>query len=574
MSSTSTWFALRNPAFCRVWLAGLLAGTVVSTQDMTATWLMHDLDASPLFLSLMATASSAPFFLCTLPAGAIADIVNRRLVIVSAVLWQGACVALLALGAWTHLVNVHSLLACIFALGIGLALGAPVWGAIVPDIVGKDELPSAVTLGGVQINLSGIVGPSLGGFLLPLLQAPLLISLNALAFVIVALVILPLTPRKKHPAELRENLTESFISSLRYARNSRRMKIILFRNILFSLVISIVPALLPVIALKEMDCSATQLGLVFTSVAVGSLAGALIALPYLRRRISANAITSIAMAIVAVAMLAMAFIRQVPALMACAALAGVAWALAGSEIWVAGQRVMPGWVRGRMSAFLIMLGQGSMAVGALFWGTGVAHAGLNVTFAAAAPIALVGLALGHRFSINFAAEASVEAAPLDHLHDLSMVPRPDDGPIRITIEYAIANEHRERFRVLMQEVQATCRRNGAFQCRLDESLDQPGLFHLEYLVSSWAEHLRQNRRMTVDETRIFGMAWNLHSGESAPIIRHFLSTQRIMQLPGFGLSGRTFADTSSSSSPSLIITSPRQPHDRFEPAAQRLMRTG
>ena len=124
----------------------------------------------------MATASSAPFFLFTLPAGAIADIVNRRLVIVSAVLWQGACVALLALGAWTHLVNVHSLLACIFALGIGLAFGAPVWGAIVPDIVGKDELPSAVTLGGVQINLSGIVGPSLGGFLLPLLQAPLLIS--------------------------------------------------------------------------------------------------------------------------------------------------------------------------------------------------------------------------------------------------------------------------------------------------------------------------------------------------------------------------------------------------------------
>ena len=270
-------------------------------------------------------------------------------------------------------------------------------------------------------------------------------------------------------------------------------------------------------------------------------------------------------------MLAMAFIRQVPALMACAALAGVAWALAGSEIWVAGQRVMPGWVHGRMSAFLIMLGQGSMAVGALFWGTGVAHAGLNVTFAAAAPIALVGLALGHRFSINFAAEASVEAAPLDHLHDLSMVPRADDGPIRITIEYVIANEHRERFRVLMQEVQATCRRNGAFQCRLDESLDQPGLFHLEYLVSSWAEHLRQNRRMTVDETRIFGMAWNLHSGESAPIIRHFLSTQRLMQLPGFGLSGRTFADTSSSSSPSLIITSPRQPHDRFEPAAQRMM---
>jgi Transmembrane secretion effector len=202
-----------------------------------------------------------------------------------------------------------------------------------------------------------------------------------------------------------------------------------------------------------------------------------------------------------------------------------------------------------------MLGQGSMAVGAVFWGTGVAHAGLKVTLVAAAAIALVGLAFGHRFSINFAAGASVEAAPLDHLHDLPKVPEADDGPIRITIDYAIANEHREQFRLLMQEVQATFRRNGAFQCGLDESLDQPGLFHLEYQVSTWAEHLRQNSRMTVDESRVFSMAWNLHSGDSQPIVRHFLSTQRFMQLPGFGISGRTFADTSSLSSPNLIATS-------------------
>jgi hypothetical protein len=149
------------------------------------------------------------------------------------------------------------------------------------------------------------------------------------------------------------------------------MKIILFRNALFALVISIVPALLPVIALKEMQLSAAQLGLVFTCVGVGSLAGAVMALPYLRARISANAITSIAMAIVAGVLIAMAFIRQVPALMICTALAGVAWALAGTEIWVAGQRVMPGWVRGRMNSFQIVLGQGSIAVGAVIWGTGV-----------------------------------------------------------------------------------------------------------------------------------------------------------------------------------------------------------
>jgi len=550
--STSTWFALRNPVFCRLWLAGMLSGTFVSAQDVTATWLMHYLGASSFSLSLMATAASAPFFLFTLPAGAIADIVNRRVVIVSAVLWQAACSALLAIAAWTDFATTPFVLGCIFALGIGLAFGAPVWGAIVPDIVSKDELPSAITLGGVQLNLSGIVGPALGGLLLPLFGAPLLISINAMTFVVVALVVMQWKPRQTQSTRLRENFTESFIGSLRYARNSQRMKTILFRNVLFSIVISVIPALLPVIALRECDSSAAQLGLIFTCVGVGSLVGAVFVLPFLRQRISPNAIISTAMAIIMVVLLTMAFIRQVPSLMVSATFAGAAWALAGSEIWVAGQRVMPGWVRGRMNSFLIMIGQGSMAAGAVVWGTGAANLGLDLTLAAAAAIALTALALGHRFSINFATEAVVDAATISHQHEFPVAPEHDDGPVTVTIEYSIANNDRERFRILMQEVQAICRRNGAFQCRLDESLDQPGLFRLEYIVSTWAEHLRQNMRMTIDETEVFKKVWELQVGYSEPVVRHFLSTERFMHLPSFGFSGRTFMNTSRMPKPRLV----------------------
>ena len=553
--STSTWFALRNPVFFRLWLATLLSGTFVSSQDVVATWLMHYFGASSFWLSLMATAASAPFFLFTLPAGAVADIANRRTVIISAVLWQAAWSVILAIGAWTEIFTPGAVLACIFALGIGLAFGAPVWGAVVPDVVNKEELPSAITLGGVQLNLSGIVGPALGGFLLPLLGAPLVISLNAMAFVLVALVVMQWRPRQTAASRLRENFTESFIGSLRYARNSRRMKIILSRNVLFSFVISVIPALLPVIAIRECACSAAQLGLIFACVGVGSLVGAVFVLPYLRARITPNAITSISMAIMVLVLLAMSFARAVPHLMVSTTFAGVAWALAGSELWVAGQRVMPGWVRGRMNAFLIMLGQGSMALGAVLWATGVANLGLAITFAAAAAIALVVLAVGHRYSINFAAEAQVEEAPLDHAHDLAVVPDPDEGPITITIDYQIDSGDREEFRLLMQEVQAACRRNGAFQCRLDESLDHHGLFRLEYLVSTWADHLRQNMRMTVEETSAFNKSWNLHAGDSEPVVRHFRSTQRFMHLPGFGFSGRTFMNTSRMPKPRLVAVS-------------------
>ena len=556
MKSTSTWFALRNPVFRRLWLASMLSGTFVSSQDLASTWLMHDLGASSFSLSLMATAASALFFLFTLPAGAVADIANRRAVIISAVLWQGACSAFLALGAWTRVIETNTVLACIFALGIGLAFGAPAWGAIVPDIVTKDELPSAITLGGVQLNLSGIVGPALGGLLLPFLGAPLLISINAVTFLIVTFAVLQWKPRQMESIGLRENFTESFISSLRYARNSWRMKTILFRNLLFALVISVVPALLPVIALKEMQLSAAQLGLVFTSVGVGSLVGAVFALPYLRQHISSNAIISIALVIMTVVLLVIALIKQLPALMACAAFAGVAWALAGSELWVAGQQVMPGWVRGRMNAFQIMLGQGGIALGAVLWGTGVAHVGLDLTLGVAAVLALAVLALGHRFSINFAADASSEAAPLNPLHDFPVSPQLADGPITVTIKYCIASEDRQQFSTLMQDVQAAFRRNGAFHCRLDECLEQPGLFRLEYVISTWAEHLRQNMRLTVDERQAIDKAWAMHAGDAEPMIRHYLATQRSEHLHGYGFLGRTFAHTSSSARPRLVATAP------------------
>jgi MFS family permease len=551
-NSSSTWFALRNPVFCRLWLATLLSGTFVSSQDVTATWLMHYLGASPFWLSLMATAASAPFFLFTLPAGAVADIVNRRTVIIGAVLWQAAWSVILALGAFADTVSPSAVLACIFALGIGLAFGAPVWGAVVPDIVNKEELPSAITLGGVQLNLSGILGPALGGFLLPLLGAPILISFNAFAFVLVALVISQWKPREAQAKRLRENFTESFMSSLRYARHSQRMKVILFRNVLFSGVISAIPALLPIIALRACACSASQLGLIFACVGVGSLGGAMFVLPSLRKRFSANTIVSISVAILLLVYLSMAIVRTVPALMVSTVFAGIAWSLAGAELWVAGQRIMPSWVRGRMNAFLIMLGQGGMALGAILWATGVANVGLDWTFAGASLLALVVLGLGLRFSINFAVEAHVDEAPLEYDHKLEILPNHDEGPITITIDYLIANDDREQFRVLMQEVQAAFRRNGAFQSRVDESLDQSGLFRFEYQVSTWAEHLRQRMRMTVDETEAYRKACDLHCGESEPVVRHFRSTQKVMHLPGFGFSGRTFVNTSRVPKPRMM----------------------
>jgi len=379
---------------------------------------------------------------------------------------------------------------------------------------------------------------------LPFLGVPLLISVNTMTFLIVAVAVWQWRPRKDERLELRESFVESFIASLRYARHSHGMKIVLFRNVLFSLVISIIPALLPVIALKELQLSAAQLGFVFTCLAIGSLVGAVFALPYLRANTSQNAITSISMMIMICVLLTLALLRQLPSLMVCAFLAGVAWSLAGSELWVAGQRVIPGWVRGRMNAFQIMLGQGGIAIGALIWGSGVTQAGPTLTFSAAAILGVAVLAIGHRVSINFAAEASVDAAPFTADWNFPACPDHDDGPVTVTIKYTIAKEDREKFYALMQGVQAAIRRNGAFDCRLDESLDDPGLFRLEFQLSTWADHLRQTNRMTVDDRNVFNDAWDLHATDSAPLVHYYLSSQKCVFPNNFGFAGRTFSTTS------------------------------
>ena len=113
----------------------------------------------------------------------------------------------------------------------------------------------------------------------------------------------------------------------------------------------------------------------------------------------------------------------------------------------------------------------------------------------------------------------------------------------MTVEYSIADENRQRFQILMQEVQAAFRRNGAFHCRLDECLERPGIFRLEFIVSTWAEHLRQNMRLTVDETKAIDAAWDMHTGDSDPVVRHYLASQRAVRLYGYGISGRTFSGT-------------------------------
>jgi MFS family permease len=358
MKRSSTWTALSNPAFRRLWIATVISGTCVAAHDSAATWMMNVFTGSPFLISLMSTVASLPFFLFTLPAGALADQVDRKKLICFINVGLAAIAGGLAVLGWLHLLNPCLILGSVFCIGIGFAFNAPAWTSILPQVVSDEELPSATILSGLQFNISGIIGPALGGLLIPLAGANFVFVLNAACFFLVVLAV----RQWRQPSVLAklpsERFFESFTTAIRYARNARGFQVMLARNFLFALFISVVPALMPVVGLKVLHLSSSNLGLLFTSMGAGSVLGAVFIIPWLRARFSSDCLAFLANLLLASVYVFMAFVCQTELFFVVAALAGVGWTLSASESWVAAQRAIPTWARGRLNAMVIMISQG------------------------------------------------------------------------------------------------------------------------------------------------------------------------------------------------------------------------
>jgi MFS family permease len=402
MNKSSTWTALGNPAFRKLWIATVISGTCVAAHDNAATWVMNSSTGSPFLISLMSTVASLPFFLFTLPAGALADRVDRQKLICLINVGLAATALGLTVLGWLHLLNACLLLISVFCIGVGFAFNAPAWTSIVPQVVSDEELPSAATLSGLQFNISGIIGPALGGLLIPLAGANFIFALNASCFFLVVLAIRQWKQPSAPAKVASERFFKSFGMIIRYARNAPGFQVVLARNFLFALFISVVPALMPVVGLKVLHLSSSNLGLLFTSLGAGSVVGAVFIIPWLRARLSPDCRTLFANLLLALVYAFLAFVRQTELFFIVAALAGVGWTLSASELWVAAQRAMPTWARGRLNAMVIMISQGAMALGGVIWGSAATIAGASSTLLWAAVLFVGSLVLARRLSINVA----------------------------------------------------------------------------------------------------------------------------------------------------------------------------
>ena len=531
MATKSTWLALRQPTFRTLWIASLFSGCCVSAHDTAAIWLMSKLGASSLQLSLMSTAAALPFFLFTLPAGSLADTADRKRMLMATNVWLAFSAALLAIVGWSGRINPILILGGVFLIGIGFAFSAPAYSASVVDLVGKEELSSAVTLGGVQLNLSSIIGPAFGGTLVSMIGPYWVFFMNSAGFFLIALAVL--SWQRSYCRLPLEKFAESLIGAVRYVRYTPGIQVVLARNLLFAIFIAAIPALMPVVALKRLQLGSGSLGLVFTCMGIGSLMSAVVLLPLGRARVSPNVLTLAANMLLCVVFLLLAMARSEVLLFLVAAAAGIAWTLAASELWVAAQRSMPEWARGRLNAVHMVVSQGGMALGGIGWGLVVAISNVEIAFfAAAAALFSVSLLL-RPLSIDFTETLDLEPSPLPkRFHRFPRFPKPEDGPVAISIDYHVAEQNRERFLEAMSDVRSLMLRNGASSWLLEEDLENPNRFRMEMLVDSWSEHLRQHDRITRLEKEALEKAASYHLGEKPVRTKHFLSVDRDVFLLG------------------------------------------
>jgi MFS family permease len=526
----SAWSPLSQTLFRSLWLAAVASNIGTWMHNVGADWLMTSLAPSPLMVGLMQTAENAPLFLLALPAGALADIVDRRRLLLYTQAWM--LVSAVALGLLTlfGLTTPLVLLLLIFSLGLGSALNAPAWQAIVPELVPRPELPAAVSLNSVAFNIARAVGPALGGFVVAAVGSWAVFMLNSLSFIGVLFVLYRWRREPVESISPTERVVGAMRAGLRYVRHDPGLRAVLVRTGVFVSFASALWAMMPLVARQQLGLGAFSYGVLLGGLGAGAILAAFV-LPALRRRVSVNALTVCGTLVFAATTAALATVRIFSLLCVAMIFGGVAWMALMSSFNVSAQALVPAWVRARALAIYLLVFFGGMALGSAFWGTVATHVGVSDALLCASAALVLGNAAAYFFPLPSGEELDLE--PSLHWSDPVLIsqPKPEDGPVLVTVEYQIEPQHAGEFAAAMQEVKRIVRRDGATRWGLFTDPARPGHYVETFLVESWAEHMRQHARHTKEDRAAQDRARSFHSGDSSPVVTHLIAE-------GFSKGGR------------------------------------
>jgi MFS family permease len=519
-ASQSALAPLRRGGFRAVW--GALGGTqlVIWMNTVGAATVIASVSSSPTLLALVQTAISLPGVLLALLAGAVADIIDRRRLALGAQLFMLAATATLAVLTFTDTVSAAAVLGLTFVLGAGMAMTFVVYQALTPEFVSRAELPPAVALNGVAINLARAAGPALAGLLIALLSAGALFTIEAALLIVVIVVVQSLPPSRSTSASS-ERLAPALRAGVRFVRFSRPVRSVLARSALFSVCASALWALLPVVAIERLGLSSGGFGVLMGCVGAGAVTAAVL-LPSLRRRVPLDRLVGGATLGVAAGLVALAYADSAAVVAPIVFLTGGCWLAVLSSINTAAQQVAPAWVRARTLATFQLVMQGGLAFGSLALGLIASGAGERTAFLLAAGGLALGVLGARRWPLHRSGAADLSPAGTWSDPSMQLQPAPTDGPVLVTVEYVVHSQQAARFVDTMNELGLVRRRDGAFRWNLYEDLELPGRYFEIFVVDSWAEHLLQHERLTVADLELSERVKAMHRGPEPPRVRHLL----------------------------------------------------
>jgi predicted MFS family arabinose efflux permease len=512
----------RHSAFTVIWTATLVSNVGGWMYSAASGWLMTLLDADPLMVALVQAASSLPICLFAIPAGALADIFDKRrfLIVVEIITTIVSAVYALIVGlGWATPVN---LLVFTFLIGAAGAMTVPAWQAVVTYLLPRDDLPPAIAANSVGVNISRAIGPALGGLTISGYGIVAPFWINAASYLGIVASLLWWRPRTRAGTLLpAERFGQAMLAGLRYARHNRHLRATLTRAAGFFLFASAYWALLPLVAREQIGGGPDLYGVLLGVIGAGAVAGAFL-LPWAKARLGADRLMALGALGQAIAMLLYGIAREPLTALAASAIAGASWIGALATLSVSAQVALPDWVRARGLALYTTVFFGCLTLGSAAWGEVAVLVGLaNAHFLAAAG-AVAAIALTWRWKLQTG--TGIDLSPSMHWPaPLTAQPIENDrGPVLVTVEYRIDPSDREPFLEALAHLEHERRRDGAYAWGVFEDAAQEGRILETFLIESWMEHLRQHERVTKadrllqDEIRRFNRTGN-------PKMTHFIA---------------------------------------------------
>ncbi len=515
---------LRFPVFRAVWISSTVSNLGGLIQTVGASWLMISLTQSADLVALVQASASLPVMLLSLAAGAMADNMNRRHVMLGAQLFQLVVSLLLAVIVWIGWITPWTLLLFSFLIGVGGAFNAPAWQASVGDMIPRPHLPAAVALNSMGFNIARSVGPAIGGAIVAMAGAATAFAVNALSYIGLIAVLMRWRPAAEPKGPPRETLWIAMGAGVRYVWMSPAISIVLLRSMLFGVGASAVMALLPLIAKVRMGGGPLTYGLLLGAFGAGAVAAALSSAS-LRRDMTTESLVRWASAAFAVAAAIIGVSTQLPLTLLALVASGAGWVLALSTFNVAVQLSAPRWVVARALALYQMAAFGGITLGSWAWGAIADAEGLAAALLGAAATLAATALLGFALPLRQTEELNLD--PLRRWKEpVTAVPvESRTGPVVIMVEYIIDEEDVLEFLDAMAERRRIRRRDGARNWTLLRDLADRRVWIERYNTPTWADYVRLNSRMTHEDVTIPERLRKLHRGPDLPAVRRMIERQ-------------------------------------------------